>query len=148
MRRALELSLTLVVIGVLGFFGVGALEKSILAARKKVLITHLYSISRHLEAFYAEKNRLPDVASLIKIMGWSVCQNNQMPAKSCIELSRVVVGNRRKFWSITNQEGVIFYNTKTGEASAAIKSKTGLQNVAKTTFSKRTGVSILTRAAL
>ena len=38
MRIVLEFSLLLVIIAVLGYFGVGAMEKSILDARKKSFI--------------------------------------------------------------------------------------------------------------
>ena len=144
MRRALELSLTTIVIGILGFFGVGAVEKSILNARKKVLISQLYSIGRHLEIYYAEKNHLPNVADLMKAMGISVCHKNHHPAiKDCMELKRVAIGKRRKFWALSSNNGIIYYDSYSGETSAAVKGKSGLHTVAKITFLRHNGVSVI-----
>ena len=143
MRRALELSITLSIIGVFGFFGVRAIEKSILSARKKVLISNLHKISRHLEAYYAEKNQLPDVATIIRIMGLSVCPRGQSLDKDCIQLKRIVDSNRRKLWALASSNGTIYFNSKTGESSAIVKGRSGLQRVAKVTFNEGNGLSIL-----
>ena len=143
MRRLLELSLVLVVIGFLGFFGTVAMEKSILNARKKVLLLQLQKIGQNLETYYAEYNRLPDVANLTKAMGLSVCKRIQNPSKNCIKLNRVNLGSRHKFWSITTQDGIIYYNNRTGESRAIVKSKKSLRNVATLTFNRRNGVPIL-----
>ena len=145
MRKVLEFSLLLVIIAVLGYFGVGAMEKSILDARKKVLLNQLHKISRHLQIFYSEKNRLPDVANLMKGIGLSVCQKNQNPIKGCVELKRVVIGNKRKYWSLSNENGTIYFDSKTGESIAVVEGKRR-QNVAKVTFSTSSGLPTLTYA--
>ena len=93
MRRLLELSLVLVVIGFLGFFGTVAVEKNILNARKKVLLLQLQKIGQNLETYYAEYNRLPDVANLTKTMGLSVCKKIQNPSKSCLVSCILIFGS-------------------------------------------------------
>jgi len=143
MRRLLELSLVLVVIGFLGFFGTVAMEQSILNARKKVLLLQLRKIGQNLETYYAEHNRLPDVANLTRTLGLNVCKKIQNPSKNCIKLNRVKLGSRRKFWSITTQDGIIYYDNRTGESRAVVKSKKSLRNVATLTFNRRNGLPIL-----
>ena len=98
-----------------------------------------------MQIFYSEKNRLPDVANLMKGIGLSVCQKNENPIKGCVELKRVVIGNKRKYWSLSNENGTIYFDSKTGESIAVVEGKRR-QNVAKVTFSASSGLPTLTYA--
>ena len=102
----------------------------------------MQKIGQNLETYYAEYNRLPDVANLTKAMGLSVCKKIQNPSKNCIKLKRVNLGGRHKFWSITTQDGN-YYDNRTGESRAIVKSKKSLRNVATLTFNRINGVPIL-----
>ena len=48
-------------------------------------------IGQNLETYYAEYNRLPDVANLTKAMGLSVCKKIQNPSKNCIKLKALIL---------------------------------------------------------
>ena len=98
-----------------------------------------------MEIHYAERNRLPNVTALIKKMGLVVCHNKQSLDEGCIELKRVTDDNRRKYWALISKDGIIYYNSNSGESTAVVIDKSKLENVAKITFSKKVGSLTLSR---
>ena len=141
MKRTLEITAVLVVIGLVSYFGLKAIEKNILMAKQSVLYSQI-QIIRKIVSMHGIESRQegPSIAIIVQGIGLSVCHEKETGRRDCAKIKRVTTKTRIKYWAISTIKGIIYYNDKTGEAYAATTSKRKASVVAKLVLNKENGI--------
>lgn len=141
MKRTLEITAVLVVIGLVTYFGIKAIEKNILIAKQSVLYSQIQIIRKIVSMHGVESQKEgPSTAMIVQGIGLSVCHEKETEKRGCAKIKRVTTKSRIKYWQISTKNGVIYYNNKTGEAYAATTSKGKASVVAKLVLNKGNGI--------
>ena len=141
MKRTLEITAVLVVIGLVSYFGIKTIEKNILIAKQSVLYSQI-QIIRKIVSMHGIESRQegPSTAIIVQGIGLSVCHEKDTEKKGCAKIKRITTKNRIKYWEISTKNGIIYYNNKTGEAYAATTSKGKASVVAKLVLNRGNGI--------
>ena len=140
MKRTLEIAAVLVVIGVVSYFGIKTIEKSILIAKQNVLYSQIQMIRKIIIMHDIESQKqAPSTAIVVQGIGLSIFQGKEITKGGCAAIKRVTIKKRIKYWEISTKNGIIYYNNKTGEAYAAIKSKGKTSVVARLILNESNG---------
>ena len=112
MRKTLEITAVVVVVGILGYIGAKTIERNILIAKKAVLFSQIQVIKKFVEMHKIESLQGPSVAIVVQGIGLSICKETETPNKYCAKIKRVRGKNRKKYWAISTDNGIIYYNNK------------------------------------
>ena len=101
MRRALEISAVISILGILSYFSINAVQKNLLIARKTVLFSQIQIIKKSITMQKIEFRKVPDVAFVVRQMGLDVCTGMKTIETGCSEIKRIRARNRKKIWIFT-----------------------------------------------